>query len=183
MKYEQLTFKTYLKFLFRFALFKRFYSNRKEEESLSASSTVTLTQQDTATTGIIRTVSEVDETITCSLPSSPRPLDENLRRSSSASTKDHSMEKDEKISLSSRRYSNVSTATLTNVRTPVKTCSKSDPVRQKQIKSICTKSRCYLQHTLLFNALLIYITYLNSVHSPEHFWNAHFISIYLTDLL
>ncbi|KAF2884467.1 hypothetical protein ILUMI_21705, partial [Ignelater luminosus] len=86
----------------------------KEEESLSASSTVTLTQQDTATTGIIRTVSEVDETITCSLPSSPRPLDEHLRRSSSASTKDHSMEKDEKISLNSRRYSNVSTATLTN---------------------------------------------------------------------
>ncbi|KAF5301841.1 hypothetical protein FQA39_LY10626 [Lamprigera yunnana] len=83
----------------------------KAEETLSASSTITITQQDTVTTPIAQVTSDAEESTTCSLPSSP--YHESIRRSSIQSDKDREMEKEEK-KLRPRRFSNGSTITLTN---------------------------------------------------------------------
>ncbi|KAK4882591.1 hypothetical protein RN001_005910 [Aquatica leii] len=83
----------------------------KAEETLSASSTITITQQDTATTPNAQ-VTEVEDLTTSSLPTSP--MHEPIRRSSVKSDKDQLMEKEEKAKMYSRRFSNCSTATLTN---------------------------------------------------------------------
>ncbi|KAF5289454.1 hypothetical protein FQR65_LT11827 [Abscondita terminalis] len=96
----------------------------KAEETLSASSTITITQQDTATTPNAQ-VTECEDLTTSSLPTSP--MHELIRRSSIKSDKDHTMEKEEKVKMYSRRFSNGSTATLTNVRESANTSSKSDP--------------------------------------------------------
>lgn len=92
---------------------------------------MTLTQQDTATTPLPHTFSEMEET-TLSLPTSPNPSEERtVRRSStiSESEKDHATEKGESSrNFFVRRSSNVSSATLTNVRATSEQRSKSDPV-------------------------------------------------------
>lgn len=99
--------------------------NRKEEEdTLSVTSTVTLTQPDTSTSK-----NESNEMVSSSLRSSPLSHKDMVRTSSVQSEKDNFKEKDDKDSVTSRRYSNGSTATLTNVRTPTNSNSKSDPVR------------------------------------------------------
>ncbi|KAB0800461.1 hypothetical protein PPYR_06201 [Photinus pyralis] len=95
----------------------------KAEDTFSVSSTVTMTQQDTSTTGVMQ-ASETEDLSTCSLPNSPQCHQEYMRRSSVQSDKDVSAEKEDKKSLAPRRFSNGSTATLTNVRTD--TNSKSD---------------------------------------------------------
>lgn len=74
------------------------------------------------------------EEVACSLPGSPQSYEQGtLRRSSTlTSDKDKSSEKDDLKSTSSkisRRLSNVSTATMTHVRTSSEIGSKSDPVK------------------------------------------------------
>ncbi|XP_063909126.1 uncharacterized protein LOC135126861 isoform X3 [Zophobas morio] len=81
-----------------------------KEESLSLSSTTTLTQQETLTTALPQTTSEMEE-VACSLPGSPQSYEQGtLRRSSTlTSDKDKSSEKDDLKSTSSkisRRLSN-----------------------------------------------------------------------------
>ncbi|XP_018569476.1 uncharacterized protein LOC108909578 isoform X2 [Anoplophora glabripennis] len=109
----------------------------KEEDSLSASSTATLTQPETQTASLPQTTSETEEAaLTCSLPSSPQLGEKRtLRRSSTlTSEKDRSNEKDEakgnkgrEAIRAVRRLSNVSNATLTNVSAMSQICSRSDP--------------------------------------------------------
>jgi hypothetical protein len=100
---------------------------------LSLSSTTTLTQQETLTTALPQTASEMEE-VACSLPGSPQNYEQRtLRRSSTlTSDKDKTSEKDDIKSTSSkisRRLSNVSTATMTHVRASSEIGSKSDPVK------------------------------------------------------
>lgn len=130
----------------------------KEEESLSSSSTTTLTQQETSNLAN-NTVSETEEiTITCSLPTSPQ-IHENktvLKRSSTLSSdKDRNSEKDSVTSTTTlkdtRRLSNVSTVTMTNVRNSSERCTKSDPVNVFYKFSVSTS------------------TIFHSFFSPEHF--------------
>lgn len=108
------------------------------------SSTATLTQQETLTTTLPQTANEMEE-VTCSLPGSSQSYDQKtLKRSSTLnSDKDKITEKDDAKSTSSqisRRLSNVSTASMTHVRTSSEIGSKSDPVKYPNytFKHYCT---------------------------------------------
>lgn len=119
-------------YLFNFFLFNLC---RKECESISTS-TITLTQQETSTTGLPQTYSETDDITAYSLPTTPNPQSCNssstgtLRRSSTivSSEKDKSIDPDSK-KIYTRRLSNVSTSTLTNVSNRGDEHAKSDPVQ------------------------------------------------------
>lgn len=115
----------------------------KEEEALSIGSTVTLTQQDTLTTCLPQAVSET-ETETSSVPNSPRCYDDRKMKRSSTLTneKEDDEQNKEQTTSFSRRFSNVSAATMTNVRTSAKNCSKSDPVQYFQNDLISQTHSC-----------------------------------------
>ncbi|GJQ74472.1 hypothetical protein Trydic_g21341 [Trypoxylus dichotomus] len=113
----------------------------KEEDSLSVSSTKTLTPMETVTTGIPQTTSEYE--VTSSLPTSPStPDNRTLKRSSTILTttpseKDKSTEKNDTLPrVQFRRMSNVSNVTLTNVRHIPKQLSKSDPGHYSPVVSL-----------------------------------------------
>lgn len=105
----------------------------KEEESLSISSTATLTQQETTLTVDVPATDEAEEVVQ-STPSTPNYYtDSSIRRSSTLTLeKDTSTEKgasEKPTRRFCRRLSNVSTTTMTKVRESPETCSKSDPVQ------------------------------------------------------
>lgn len=106
---------------------------------------MTLTQQEeTNTTGLPRTYSEIDDITTYSLPTTPNPHGDcnnscsgsssntcgTLRRSSTivSSEKDKSIDPDSKKAYA-RRLSNVSATTLINVSNISEERTKSDPVQ------------------------------------------------------
>ncbi|KAJ8982276.1 hypothetical protein NQ317_007250 [Molorchus minor] len=108
-----------------------------KEESLSVSSSETLTQLDASTTPQPQTSSETEEiTLTSSLPSSPKTYSQReFRRSSTiTSEKDTANEKDASADTmkdnavrADRRLSNVSNVTLTHVSLKSQISAKSDP--------------------------------------------------------
>ncbi|XP_018332214.1 uncharacterized protein LOC108741789 isoform X2 [Agrilus planipennis] len=130
----------------------------KGEDSLSDSSTLTLAQEETTTTGLPQTstVSEMEEA-TVSLPVSPNLEDSKvLTRSStmtikSSSEKDNTKEKEEKPTTRLdkakvlRRLSNVSANGLTKVSVLAKTLSKSDPGCYSP--ALSNTSRAKIRHT------------------------------------
>lgn len=110
------------------------YNYSNEEDSLSTSSSTTVTYQETALTSPAAKVNEVEDS-TQSTPSSLNDYTETTLQHSSTSTstldKDQGMEKANyrPRRVFSRRLSNASTSTMTKVRESPETCSKSDPVQ------------------------------------------------------